>query len=224
MIVELAETEKHILVVTPQTGAMAPMLAVIETILQQIPTLAQPAEAMALAMSKSFDLLIVDMHKGTEHLPLIRDFKRKLLHVPLVAMVPYGDVDMVEQVLAQGADDYISQPIPLQRLKTTLRNALRTRTLLKHSAGHVAMANGHAHDGHLLFNAAGSLRSLREIEDAAIAYAIQCCDGCITQAARMLGIGRSTLYRKLQEKMSPQISRENQTTRPMMVVSAAGDS
>lgn len=239
MIVETGEIEKQILIVTSQMEAVAPMSAVIGTVLQQVPTVMQPQTAILAAESQPFDLLIVDTHNSTECLPLIREFKRKFIHIPAIAMVPYGDMNMVEQVLEFGADDYISQPIPLQRLKTTLRNALRMRALLKHSGHHAAVASisGPGQLAYMraaLLRSSGQLKTLREMEDEMIQFAIEACDGCITQAARSLGVGRSTLYRKMQEKMVShrlntkkdpvQISRENHTTRPTIVTSSAGES
>jgi DNA-binding NtrC family response regulator len=67
----------------------------------------------------------------------------------------------------------------------------------------------------------GKLKTLRLIQEEAIRFALHYSGGCMTRAAKCLGIGRSTLYRKLDEH---QISRANQTTRPMMSVSAAGRS
>ncbi len=51
----------------------------------------------------------------------------------------------------------------------------------------------HATDG------AGHLRRLEEIENDLIRFAIELYDGHMTEVARRLGIGRSTLYRKLRE-------------------------
>jgi DNA-binding NtrC family response regulator len=45
----------------------------------------------------------------------------------------------------------------------------------------------------------GVLKPLRSIEEEAIRYALQHCGGSMTRAARSLGIGRSTLYRKVSE-------------------------
>ncbi|WP_421857246.1 sigma-54-dependent transcriptional regulator [Oricola sp.] len=45
----------------------------------------------------------------------------------------------------------------------------------------------------------GNVRALSDIESDAIAYAIEHYDGQMSEVARRLGIGRSTLYRKLKE-------------------------
>jgi DNA-binding NtrC family response regulator len=68
----------------------------------------------------------------------------------------------------------------------------------------------------------GRAKSLKSVQQEAIRYALQQENGCMTRAARSLGIGRSTLYRKVQEyDLVGYISRANQTTRPMMNISSA---
>ncbi|MEM7269470.1 MAG: helix-turn-helix domain-containing protein, partial [Pseudomonadota bacterium] len=49
-----------------------------------------------------------------------------------------------------------------------------------------------------LTDAAGHVRPLAEIEAAALDFALERYDGQMSEAARRLGIGRSTLYRKTQ--------------------------
>jgi DNA-binding NtrC family response regulator len=53
--------------------------------------------------------------------------------------------------------------------------------------------------GVAIFDPAGHLRTLEEIERDLIEYAIDLYAGHMTEVARRLGIGRSTLYRKLKE-------------------------
>ncbi len=50
-----------------------------------------------------------------------------------------------------------------------------------------------------IFDRGGHLRSLQEIEKDLIALAIETYDGKMSEVARRLGMGRSTLYRKLRE-------------------------
>lgn len=197
--------ESHILLVSTQPEVLAPLLLVIRTILQQIPSSVQPSEVMSMLEKGMFDMILFDMHGTKNGLPLIDSIKQRFPLIPIIAMVPYGDVMVVEQVLEYGADDYISQPVSLERLKTTFRNALRMRTLLLGATAE-SLAVLHKRSAHSasemasFMNSAGQLKSLREVEDMVIEYAIAACDGCITKAAQALGIGRSTLYRKIQER------------------------
>ena len=68
------------------------------------------------------------------------------------------------------------------------------RTGAKANAGSIVGANGVT-----LFHADGNLRALEEIEADVIRLAIGHYRGRMTEVARRLGIGRSTLYRKLGE-------------------------
>jgi DNA-binding NtrC family response regulator len=54
-------------------------------------------------------------------------------------------------------------------------------------------------NGVAIFDPAGHLRTLEQIERDLIEYAIDLYAGHMTEVARRLGIGRSTLYRKLKE-------------------------
>jgi DNA-binding NtrC family response regulator len=74
----------------------------------------------------------------------------------------------------------------------------------------------------LLLDMQGRMKKLKSIEEEVIRFALSYSNGCMTRAARSLGIGRSTLYRRVNElMMEGYIPRANQTTRPMMKVSSA---
>ena len=48
-----------------------------------------------------------------------------------------------------------------------------------------------------IFRPDGSLRTLLEIEDAVFDHALLACGGSASEAARRLGVGRATVYRKM---------------------------
>lgn len=76
--------------------------------------------------------------------------------------------------------------------------------------------------GSVLIDDQGKVKTLKSVEEEAIRFALQQAGGCMTRAARSLGIGRSTLYRKVSElSLGDHISRANQTTRPIMNVSSS---
>jgi DNA-binding NtrC family response regulator len=64
---------------------------------------------------------------------------------------------------------------------------------------HVAGSMAHESAGVMLFSADGNLRPLEDIEADVIRLAIGHYRGRMTEVARRLGIGRSTLYRKLSD-------------------------
>ena len=50
-----------------------------------------------------------------------------------------------------------------------------------------------------MISSKGEVRELSSLEEEAIRFAIQVYNGRMSEVARRLGIGRSTLYRKLKE-------------------------
>ena len=67
-----------------------------------------------------------------------------------------------------------------------------------HPAAAAAMAPSAAEDALPLLDAAGEVRPLEELEAELIRYAITHYRGQMSEVARRLQIGRSTLYRKLE--------------------------
>lgn len=65
----------------------------------------------------------------------------------------------------------------------------------------------------------GKIKKLRSIEEEAIRFALKHYGGSMTKAAASLGIGRSTLYRRMMEHKD-HMPRANQTTRPMIQMSS----
>lgn len=223
--------KQTVLLVTHQSHALAPIQSVIEAVLHYEPIMTSPDRAMTSAEHSEADLIIIDMQSGDRlSRALIKPLKQKFPMIPIIALVPYADLTAIEEALSHGADDYISQPIALERLRTSLRNALKMRHLLVSLSGNVLPMSSYNQElqmNEYLRASCGRLKTMREVEELVIHYAIDTHAGCITQAARALGIGRSTLYRKIQEMPKLEaayISRANHTTLPTMLASASAHS
>ncbi len=77
----------------------------------------------------------------------------------------------------------------------------------------------------LLMDGHGRMKNLEAIEKEAIQFALIYSGGCMTHAAKNLGIGRSTLYRRMHAlNLQNYISRENQITRPTIRISSKAHS
>lgn len=50
-----------------------------------------------------------------------------------------------------------------------------------------------------IFDKAGNVRPLSEIESEVIARVLTLCAGNMTETAKRLGVGRSTIYRKVKD-------------------------
>ncbi len=78
------------------------------------------------------DLVFLDLKlpgmDGMEILKEIRTFDKDLLVIVLTA---YETVKTAVEAMKLGAYDYLSKPVKIDRIKTTIKNAIRTQTLIK---------------------------------------------------------------------------------------------
>lgn len=78
------------------------------------------------------DLVFLDLKlpgmDGIEILKEIRTFDKDLLVIVLTA---YETVKTAVEAMKLGAYDYLSKPVKIDRIKTTIKNSIRTQTLIK---------------------------------------------------------------------------------------------
>ena len=85
-----------------------------------------------------------------------------------------------------------------RRAQVARRNGVPVRIeLLGHDRGRLVLNGEHAR---AMIASEGSIQmSPRDLEHDRILCAIEECNGCRIKAARRLGIGRSTLYRRMEK-------------------------
>jgi DNA-binding NtrC family response regulator len=168
------------------------------------------------------DLVMPDLD-GLGVLARIREIGLK---IPIIVQTAHVGIDGVASAMRLGATDFVVKPANAERLQVSLRNALATRVLagelerLKLSLSsesiatqpliepspalaaswpepdsHVVLAAPHSVP---LIDPHGDVRSFEDIERDVIRFAIAHYRGQMSEAARRLKIGRSTLYRKLE--------------------------
>jgi DNA-binding NtrC family response regulator len=131
-------------------------------------------------LSDGHDLACADASR----LPsLVAAIRSRNVDVPVIALVP--NIDAGVEAMRAGAYDIVCEPIDRDRLEGAIRRAherqelrRRCRTLQKQLEG-------------------DEIVPLRELERRAIEKALAATRGSVEKAARMLGMGRATLYRRL---------------------------
>jgi DNA-binding NtrC family response regulator len=169
------------------------------------------------------DLVMPDL----DGLDVLARMREAGIAIPVIVQTDHGGIDNVISAMRAGAADFVVKPVGAERLQVSLRNALATSALeteiqrLKRShagqmsqafAGELASlgrpsppitiadAEPAIAAGALdLLDAHGDVRPLEEIENEIIRFAITHYRGQMSEIARRLRIGRSTLYRKLKE-------------------------
>lgn len=116
--------------------------------------------------------------------------------IPLVVLGEAGSEDKASAALAEGAFDYLVRPLDRLRLILSVRHAAESRWLkvtirdLERELHQRDVRDSLENDQREPFN-------IRELEKQAIARALRATRGNVSKAARDLGLGRTTLYRKM---------------------------
>ena len=174
--------------------------------------------------------------EGNNWLKLIHDIRKKSADFPIVILTEYGEHEFATQAIKAGANDFLTKPVATARLGLSISNALRLLNLqqtigkLEQKLAMDGVFTNHSKQPELSvlspIDVNGKIKKLQTIEDEAIRLALKTSGNSMSKAARMLGIGRSTLYRKVSEldapqsKISSQISLANHTTRPTISTSS----
>jgi DNA-binding NtrC family response regulator len=168
------------------------------------------------------DLVMPDL----DGLGVLAQMREIGLNMPVIVQTAQGGIDGVASAMRLGAADFVVKPANAERVQVSLRNVLATRALageverLRLSlpsesictqpliepspalAGSWPEPDNHAvpvapHSVPLV-DPRGNIRPLEEIERDAIRFALSYYRGQMSEVARRLKIGRSTLYRKLE--------------------------
>ena len=104
--------------------------------------------------------------------------ERRTVRAEMMAFLPERDYAMAASAFRAGAQDVLAAPVEPGEVARV--QAAHKRRLAKATQP-------------------APVRSLQDLEREAIATALNACRGQVSQTARRLGIGRSTLYRKIDQ-------------------------
>ena len=86
--------------------------------------------ALARLEADTYDLLLIDVRMpGTSGLEVTRIAHNKFPALPIVVMTAFGSIDTAVEAIHEGAFDFISKPMNLAEIKSTLSRALAQRSL-----------------------------------------------------------------------------------------------
>lgn len=169
--------------------------------------------ALARLAVEAFDCVLLDLVlPGLDGLGVLGALKARGCPVPVVACVTPSGLDAVASAIRLGARDFVVKPVGALRLKVAITNAVALAGLVcaesqarvdRHNVVTLAPApdlEDAAEDPApqmSLIDPQGHVRALVQIEEEAIRAAVALYGGRMSEVARRLGIGRSTLYRRL---------------------------
>ncbi|MBB4842594.1 DNA-binding NtrC family response regulator [Paucibacter oligotrophus] len=176
----------------PDVGLAAQLL--LQRRVAPLQLLRRPAElATALDRCKPA-LLLLDLNfgpgrsDGAQGMRLLAEVLARPQPPVVVVMTAYAELELAIRALKAGAFDFITKPWDNIRLIATCQEALQKARAGSASAEPVAKLNT-AH--------AKPARSLAVQERAALSQAMAEAEGNLSAAARLLGLSRAALYRRL---------------------------
>ena len=173
----------------PDVGLAAQLL--LQRRVAPVTCLRRPAELAAAVASLRPQLLLLDLNfgpgrtDGAQGLRLLDDVQALPQPPVVVVMTAYADIDLAVQALRRGAWDFITKPWDNVRLIATCREALQRAQPAAPDAPPSASTSSEP------------VRSLAAQERAAVLAAMAQAEGNLSAAARLLGLSRAALYRRL---------------------------
>ncbi len=138
------------------------------------------------------DLILIDI--STRDFPsghIIRTMRHICPSLAVIVLCEEADSDRLREAMEAGAHDFLPHKASRLRLERTLKNALDFQRLRGQAAD--------AEHSVRLLDRHGNLRSLNDIEREIYCFALTYSRDSRSDIARRLGIGRTTLYRKVQQ-------------------------
>ena len=130
-----------------------------------------------------FDAFVVEQaHPRVNYAKFIADLRQRGLDTPVLVIVT--DPQQIGIVLRAGAYDVLREPMERECCEAAVRRA-RERSVLTKRVRALQASQG------------VDVVPLRELERQAIEKALAATRGSVEKAARLLGIARATLYRRL---------------------------
>jgi DNA-binding NtrC family response regulator len=84
-----------------------------------------PRRAVTRLAEESLDLAIVDVQMPKlDGIALLREMRSRLPGLPVIVMTAFGSIDTAVRAIDEGAVDYVSKPMNLEEIRTTVRRAL----------------------------------------------------------------------------------------------------
>lgn len=138
-------------------------------------------QALKFARDRSPDLVLVDLRMpGMGGLDVVQELRRADNSMTIIVLTGYGSIPTAISAMKKGADHYLSKPADADQI-------LAVYDTLRSSSSDVP-------------EAPETVPSLARVEWEHMQRVIADCDGNISQAARLLGIHRRSLQRKLAKR------------------------
>lgn len=130
-MVEMDKTRIRVLVVDDERGLCAGLQEVLKREGYNVDAANEAPTALRMIGERLYNLVVTDMKMpGMSGLELLKGAKQTSRDTQFILMTAYGTVESAVEAMKEGAYDYLSKPIDMQRLRALVLKALEFQGLV----------------------------------------------------------------------------------------------
>lgn len=189
-----------ILIIDDNKAVRLSLKMVLGNEFDSILTIGDPTLLPALLAKGDFDAVLLDMNfdnsrlDGNDGLFWLERIK-SMPHPPAVVLITaFGDIRLAVEAMKRGGDDFVTKPWDNDDLITKVKSAIRKNRQARSEQAVLSQAKDTKARQDKL-----DAMTLDELKAYHINSVVARCNGNLTQAAKLLGINRQTLYNQLKK-------------------------
>lgn len=190
----------RILIIDDNKAVRLSLKMVLGSEFNSILTIGDPKLLPALLANGDFDAVLLDMNfdtsrlDGSDGLFWLERIKSMPQAPAVVLITAFGDIQLAVEAMKRGGDDFVTKPWDNIELIAKVKSAIRKNRL----ARSVQAVLSQAKDTKARQDKLDAM-TLDELKTDHINSVVARCNGNLTQAAKLLGINRQTLYNQLKK-------------------------
>ena len=189
-----------ILIIDDNKAVRLSLKMVLGSEFDSILTIGDPTLLPALLANGDFDAVLLDMNFDTSRLDgndglFWLERIKSMPHPPAVVLITaFGDIQLAVEAMKRGGDDFVTKPWDNDDLIAKVKSAIRKNRLARSEQAVLSQAKDTKARQDKL-----DAMTLDELKVDHINSVVARCNGNLTQAAKLLGINRQTLYNQLKK-------------------------
>lgn len=190
-----------ILIIDDNKSVRISLKMVLSNEFDSILTIGDPTLLPALLANGDFDAVLLDMNfdncrlDGSDGLFWLERIKGMPKPPAVVMITAFGDIALAVEAMKRGAEDFITKPWDNDELISKLKSAIKKNKIARSDMAALSDAKvTKAREEKQL------AMTLEELKADHIDTVVARCNGNLSQAAKLLGINRQTLYNQLKKK------------------------
>lgn len=189
----------HILIIDDELDSLQQLSRLTQPVTKEITTISSGTQALALIESSNplpYCVIVLDLvMPEVDGYMILAGLQQRNSQIPVIVSLKQSALQDVHTALRLGAWDFITRPFVTERVQVTVRNAIRHHDHLRTSSGAVLDEKASIR----IVDRKGRIQPFDHLEEQILRIAHSHADGHISEMARKLNVGRSTLYRKLKK-------------------------